>query len=874
MIPVETEDEKFEAIKRTWSEIFKRYGYEERINKLQELYPDIKSLYVSFTHISEFSNEFANELLIEPELYLHAAEFLISEDIPPARLSDSRRVNVRLDNVPEKGTLVDIAKIRSDHVGKLITVSGIIRKNTEVLPRLQQAVFQCLTAGHIIIAPQARGRVEEPQICERCAEDGIQRSKFRLLPNDSEFVDVQKIEIQENPETMLGGTQPQRLTVVIEDDRTGELFPGDRITITGILVAEQKRAGNVPLTEFQIYLYVNNFNRETKEVGSADISLEEEAEIKRLAKSHDILDIFVQSIAPTIFGYEMIKKALALQMFGGVRKTMKDGTVIRGDIHILLVGDPGTAKSQLLRYMTEISPRGVMALGKGSSAAGLTAAAVRDEFGEGRWTLEAGVLVLANKGLASIDELDKMSKEDSSAMHEAMEQQSFHFDSSILTANGEKRIGELVENIFSRNPDRVEKGKDCEYITLKAGELSVVTSDFTGIFEADADQVSRHTAPDFLLRIGTEGGHSVIVTPEHPFFVSGDVIMERPAAQLKPGDVLLVEAEVPYDGANGNSTVSTLVKCRIDSIVPVPCFDQYVYDVSVRPTKKLFVNGVLCHNSITISKAGIMATLRSQCSILAAANPVMGRYDPDQDLSSQITLSPPLLSRFDVIFKVQDKPSVERDTNLAEHVLEAHLMGETYKAFEKSESPASQIPGELKYVPRIPRELVRKYVSYARENIVPMLSHEATDVIRDYYVQVRNKSKDSVQITPRQLESIIRLSEAAAKMRFSPTVTYADAILAKGIFEYFLSDVATHEGKIDFDVINTGISKSQRGEMYSVIDVIRELSGKSGEADVSEVVNRCMAMGMSETKAKELISKLSTNGQIYEPTKGKVKALG
>jgi replicative DNA helicase Mcm len=697
MLPVATEDEKLESVKRTWSEIFKKYGYEEKINKLREFYPGIKSLYISFLHISEFNNEFASYLLAEPEFYLHAAEELIKQDIPLIRLSDSRRVNVRLVDVPARGALVEISDIRADHISKLLTVVGIIRKNTEVLPRLQNAVFQCQN-GHTVIVPQARGRVEEPALCDRCAEEGFQKTKFKLLPNESEFVDVQKLEIQENPETMQGGTQPQRLIVIVEDDRTGELFPGDRVVVDGTLVAEQKRAGNVPLTEFNIYLYVNNFAKETKEAASLDITPEEEAEIKRLARSPDILDIFVQSIAPTIYGYEMIKKAMALQMFGGVRKTMKDGTIIRGDIHVLLVGDPGTAKSQLLRYMTEISPRGVMALGKGSSAAGLTAAAVRDDFGEGRWTLEAGVLVLANRGLASIDELDKMSQEDTSAMHEAMEQQ-----------------------------------------------------------------------------------------------------------------------------------------------------------------------------SITISKAGIMATLKSQCSVLAAANPIFGRYDVNKDLTAQITLSPPLISRFDVIFKVLDRPNTNRDTSLAEHVLEAHLMGETYKAMERSESPSVVTDEEIKYVPRIPKELVRKYVAYAKEKIVPLLSREATDVIRDYYVQVRNRTKDSIQITPRQLESIIRLSEASAKMRLSTTVSYSDAILAKSIFEYFLSDVATHEGKIDFDVINTGMSKSQRSEMSVVLDMIRELSKSSGFADENEVVERCSAVGMTPEKVNEIIAKMKKEGQLYEPGRGKVK---
>ncbi|GGM74059.1 ATPase AAA [Thermogymnomonas acidicola] len=703
MIPASEQDTELDpkVVMETWDRFFLKYGYRDQISKIGSEYPDTKTLYVSYRHISEFDSNFSSLILEYPEVVLSLGEQLIREEyISPGKKVKNRRFNIRLTEINLRETLHEIRDLRASHVGKLVSVTGIVRKNTEVMPRLYYASFQCSNCGHVMRIRQERGRLEEPQVCEGCGEDR-HKVRFRLDLSDSEFVDSQKIEIQENPETLEGGAQPQRITIILEDDITGKIFPGDRVTVDGILKAEQKRAGNTLLTEFYTYIYAINYRKESKEVEDIHITEEDEQKIKEMARDPNIIEKLAKSIAPTIYGLEMVKTCLVLQMFGGVRKTMKDGTTMRGDIHILMVGDPGTAKSQLLKYMTEISPRSVFAFGRGSSAAGLTAAAVRDEFGEGRWTLEAGALVLADNGFAAIDELDKMDEKDTAAMHEAMEQQ-----------------------------------------------------------------------------------------------------------------------------------------------------------------------------TVTISKAGIMATLKSRCSILGAANPKFGRYDPNRTIVDQINFPPPLLSRFDVIFKIIDRPDRNTDEKLADHVLRAHRVGEIYRSLEQSEQIDMEIPEEEGFKPPFDKEMIRKYVAYAKSHIVPRLSDEAIELLREEYVKTRTQAADSIPITARQLESTIRLAEAAAKARLSPIVTAQDAMLAKKIVDFYLRDVSASNGQVDIDILLSGTTSRQRNELEMVYDAIKEIKSQKRVVEVEDVVALCVSRGMQREKVEQSIIKLKNMGQIYEPSYNRLDVIG
>ncbi|MDO9034219.1 MAG: minichromosome maintenance protein MCM, partial [Methanoregula sp.] len=327
----------------------------------------------------------------------------------------------------------------SDDINTFVSIEGTLRKTTEVRPRVVEAVFKC-PAGHFTVKKQKFGKYIEP---DGCATDGCAFKKLELLPKRSKFVDSQKLRIQESPEGLRGGEQPQTLDVDITDDISGQLSPGERVTVNGILRSVQRMNKGEKSTVFDIFLECNSFERSEKEYDEVDIDEEAEDKIMALSRDPMIYRMVTQSVAPTIYGSENVKQAIMLQMFGGIRKEMPDGTSLRGDIHVLLVGDPGIAKSQLLRYVVKLSPRAIYTSGQSSTSAGLTATAVKDEFGEGRWTLEAGALVLADMGIAAVDEMDKMQKEDRSALHEAMEQQTISVAKAGITATLRSRCALL-----------------------------------------------------------------------------------------------------------------------------------------------------------------------------------------------------------------------------------------------------------------------------------------------------------------------------------------------------------------------------------------------------------------------------------------------
>ena len=284
----------------------------------------------------------------------------------------------------------------------------------------------------------------------RCTAETCKCAEFKLKENLSQFIDSQKVEIQEYPEDLPPGAQPERLTAYFESSLAHKIQPGDRVAIVGIIKPKSQFQGRRQKSEFDIYLYAHSIDEKIGEEENVEPTASELKEIKELSLQEDIAERIRDSIAPTIFGMNWEKRAVALQQFGGVTKELPDGTRIRGDIHMLMMGDPGLAKSQLLRSASRIAPRGVMATGKSTSAAGLTAAAVRDEFGEGRWSLEAGTLVLASGGIACIDEIDKMSEEDRSSMHEAMEQQTI----SIAKAGINAQLKSKCSVLAAANPKR------------------------------------------------------------------------------------------------------------------------------------------------------------------------------------------------------------------------------------------------------------------------------------------------------------------------------------------------------------------------------------------------------------------------------------
>jgi len=402
-----------------WTEFFERY-YREEINKLAYRIKsggDGRSIYVNFVRdLSIFHEGKLGEELIEKpdEVLIHAQRGLASAtNIYGVSLEGCKP---RFYSLPTTRKVL-IRNLRSEHIGKFMAIEGIVRKVTEVRPRIVEAAFACLNCGSIMMVPQEENQLKQPFECSKCSS-----KKMIFLPENSISVDSQRVKIQEYPENLRGGEQPQTIDVILESELAGYVNPGDRVIVNGIIRAKPRGLGQRKMTHMDLYIEGNSVEILQQEYEEFEITEKDKELIIQLAASDNIYEKIVKSIAPSIYGHEDVKLAIALQLFGGVPKKLPDGTEIRGDIHILLVGDPGVAKSQLLRYVHRIAPRSVYTTGKGTTTAGLTATAVRDEV-DGRWTLEAGALVLADKGIALVDEIDKMRKEDTSALHEALEQQ-------------------------------------------------------------------------------------------------------------------------------------------------------------------------------------------------------------------------------------------------------------------------------------------------------------------------------------------------------------------------------------------------------------------------------------------------------------------
>ena len=424
-----------------WSRLLKT-RYRKEMGEISREYPHKRSLTIDYRDIEKFGKTgiaLADELLENPGKVLEDVWDAIKND-QLIRTKEGKEppkgVNIRFTNLPRK---TGIRNIRSDDINTFLSVEGILRKTTEVRPRIVEAAFRC-PAGHFTIKKQKYGKFIEP---DGCATDGCAFKKLELLPKRSKFVDSQKLRIQESPEGLRGGEQPQTLDIDVTDDLTGRVSPGDRVIINGILRSMQRVVKGEKSTVFDIFLECNSIEIAEKEFEEVEIDEKAEDDIRTLSKDPMIYRMITHSVAPTIYGSEDVKQAIALQLFGGIAKEMPDGSRLRGDIHVLLIGDPGIAKSQLLRYVVKLSPRAIYTSGQSSTAAGLTATAVKDEFGEGRWTLEAGALVLADMGVAAVDEMDKMEKGDRSALHEAMEQQSISVAKAGITATLKSRCALL-----------------------------------------------------------------------------------------------------------------------------------------------------------------------------------------------------------------------------------------------------------------------------------------------------------------------------------------------------------------------------------------------------------------------------------------------
>ena len=388
--------------------------------------------------MASFSPKLSELFLERPEEILGILEISLAE----TELIKNPRI--RFTDIP-KNNFVKIRNIRAKHLNKLVWVEGIVRQASDVRPQVVSARFECPSCGTIISVLQLEKKFKEPTRCS-CGRKGF----FKLV--SKQMVDAQRLVVEESPEALIGGEQPRRINIFLKEDLVEPKMeerttPGSKIKVFGVL-----NEVPVPLpmgvsTRFDLAIDANNIIPLEETYEDLRISEEDELQIKELSLDPKVFKKLSDSIAPSIYGYDEIKQSLVLQLFGGVKKEKVDGTVSRGDIHILLVGDPGVAKSITLKFIAKIAPKGRYVVGKSTSGAGLTATVVRDEFLRG-WSLEAGAMVLSNKGIVCIDEIEKMDPQDRSAMHEAMEQQSV----TISKANVQASLRAETSVLAAGNP--------------------------------------------------------------------------------------------------------------------------------------------------------------------------------------------------------------------------------------------------------------------------------------------------------------------------------------------------------------------------------------------------------------------------------------
>lgn len=676
--------QRFEEFLRTYKDEQGNPIYWTRVQQMS--INDEISISIDFQDLISFDNVFMTIAAETPQNFLEIANnaliaVLRVEDPDYVSSIDTALIKARITNYSEH---VALRSIRARHIGKLVHVSGIMMRASEVKPLLVQAMFQCRICDEKIPQTQEEGRYTEPARCPLCDK----KTPMRLLPQESQFRDWQKVRIQESPEELPPGSMPRSIDIILEGDIVDISRPGDLVKITGLLQTTpdfSRRGGK--LATFNIFIEANGVEVAEKEYEQLEISDEDEKQIKSLAEDSYVHERIIASIAPAIQGHDTIKESIALLLFGGVGKTLPDGTRLRGKSNILMIGDPGTGKSQILKFVAGLAARGLYTSGKGTTAAGLTAAVVHDTE-SGAMTLEAGALVLADQGIACIDEFDKMDPDDRTAIHEAMEQ---------------------------------------------------------------------HT--------------------------------------------------------------------------------------------------------VSIAKAGIVATLNARTSILAAANPNLGRYEPSLSVQDNIRLPFTILSRFDLIWILVDTIDATRDRELAHFILDMHQLKKT----KREQTTAPVAPTFLK-----------KYIGYANRYVIPHLSPEAAEVIENFYVDLRKSAEGgaAVPITARQLESLVRLAEARAKMALRSKVTKEDAQAAVRLMEESLRMVALDRvtGKIDIDQIVSKMSAAQRSSSDIIIKAMNDMESE-GASTVNRdaLIERAVSMGLAKERADEIIEKLLADGTLYTPRDGKIK---
>ncbi len=428
-----------EQIEEKFLEFYNSY-YIDGINELYLEYPEKRSINIDIGNLEKFDIDLATALINDPDAILPVANSALAKLNPHENSKDQAHPRFF-------GSSIDaplIQNVGSEYIGRMITVDSLVVKRSEIIPKISFATYKCMFCDTVI--KEQITKEEVPEVCPQC-----KRKALKQINKESEFINMQRIAVQDPLEKLKGSTPTWQLEVWLADDLVNTVLPGDRVEITGVLRIRPRRAfrGKEDKLLFTVFFEANAIIHKQKEFAELDITDEDERQIIELSKDPRIFEKIAESIAPSIYGHDDIKKALALQLFGGTPdKQLIDGGMIRNDIHILLIGDPGSAKTRLLQAVTSLVPKGIYVSGKSTSAAGLTASAERDEFSEGGWTLKAGALVLGSGGEVSIDEFDKIGEDDKSALHEALESQTI----SVAKAGIVARFSTKTSVLAAANP--------------------------------------------------------------------------------------------------------------------------------------------------------------------------------------------------------------------------------------------------------------------------------------------------------------------------------------------------------------------------------------------------------------------------------------
>ena len=668
---------------------FYRDWYDEAIAKLAQRFPkDQTVLTVGYGDLRTGLPDLADDYLQKPEyIRAHLEEGLAMYELPvDIDLSDA---TVRITGLADAADEVvwDVGEYFPQDIADQFTlVRGQVVKRSQPTLRPTRAVWECQRCGNVIELPQPRDEpLQEPHEGSQCERQGP------FLTQDAAMVDGavnhQTLRLQTPPEKAAGRSD-DTLDVVVEQDLVKTCEPGDRVVVGADIRPQADE--NADQAEIGMLARADSIQKEESDFTDLDYD-DYIDDIEEIANSADPYQKIVDSILPSHNGDEEIKLAIALQLFGGVHKELGDGLEIRGDIHIFLVGDPGVGKSTLMRYVNQLAPRSIYTSGNGTTSAGLTAAAVQDDFGDGGWALKAGALVEAHRGVCCIDELDDMDEEDRA-----------------------------------------------------------------GLLQAMSDQ------------------------------------------------------------------------------------------------------------EINISKAGINATLPAQTTVLAAANPELGRFDLNQGIAEQVDIDPALFSRFDLMFPLTDQPDQEGDAETAQHMMKTQRAGQERAANEYGTSDTDAEPD-------IEPELLRAYIARAREE-TPVLTDAAEERITEEYVKIRTAADEDgpVPTTPRMMECLTRLAEASARVRLDDTVAVDDAERAIELYREYMTSfgVDPESGQFDADVVETGTSNAQRERVNALLRVIRMMEDETDNgAPVSAVVDHPALDDHDDSKIEHEIQNLKGSGEIYEPRK-------